>query len=296
MKSLSRSGDKSPVTVSESEAKAQESHPVADPEHLRSSYLNRLVQVTRKLYLSGIDTRAISCEADECLNLDAVYTSLLTHSVEKEELRLSDSPEKAVRLSALTLLDRHSRLVLLGYPGSGKSTFVNFVALCLAGERLNNEVAHLSRLTSPLPDDEGKETEERQPWSHGALIPVLIVLRDFAARGLSERAWDKSVLWHFIESELRSAMLGGFAPHLYKELMEQGGLILLDGLDEVSEADRCREQIKASVEEFAATFHTCRIVVTSRTYAYQKQSWRLSGFAEAELAFVRICRSRAGVF
>jgi predicted NACHT family NTPase len=115
---------------------------------------------------------------------------------------------------------------------------------------------------------------------------VRIILRDFAARGLPDSRKETTAedLWQFIESELNKGMLSEFSPHLRQELMEQGGIILLDGLDEVSEADNRREQIKSAVEDFAKTFDRCRIFVTSRTYAYQKQNWRLSGFAEAELA------------
>ncbi|MCP4608892.1 MAG: hypothetical protein GY845_09285, partial [Planctomycetes bacterium] len=66
--------------------------------------------------------------------------------------------------------------------------------------------------------------------------------------------------------------------------MNQGGLILLDGLDEVPEADLRREQIKQVVEDFTSIFMKCRILVTSRTYAYKEQAWRLFGFDEAVLA------------
>ena len=68
-----------------------------------------------------------------------------------------------------------------------------------------------------------------------------------------------------------------------KEELHHGALILLDGLDEVPDADDRREQIKHAVLKFAATFGHCRYLVTSRTYAYQRQDWKLPGFAEVQL-------------
>ncbi len=61
-------------------------------------------------------------------------------------------------------------------------------------------------------------------------------------------------------------------------------MILLDGLDEVPDADQRREQVKAAVQGFAEDFPSCRILVTSRTYAYQRQDWKLDGFAEVVLS------------
>jgi formylglycine-generating enzyme required for sulfatase activity len=263
------------------------------PEAMREAYLRHLVSKVSQVPLSGIDPKAAS-DSEARLELRAVYTGLCTMTPEEcQRLEDRDRQEPAQversRLSALAQLDRHDRLVLLGDPGSGKSTFVNFVALCLAGEILGLEEANLDRLTEPLPPDDERERDEElktQPWAHGAPLPLHVVLRDFAARGLppsEERATSKH-LWDFIAGELESAALGDYEKALRQELLKKGGLLLLDGLDEVPEAERRREQIKQAVAHFAGAFGKCRILVTSRTYAYQQQAWRLPNFQEAVLA------------
>ena len=50
------------------------------------------------------------------------------------------------------------------------------------------------------------------------------------------------------------------------------------------EAGELRTQIKNAVEDFAAVYFNCRFIITSRTYAYQKQDWKLKDFHEAVLA------------
>jgi formylglycine-generating enzyme required for sulfatase activity len=267
--------------------------PETDPASLRAAYLHRVLTTTGQLSLTGIDPKAAS-ETETRLALSAVYTALLTHTPagkEGEPFDLERNPAREPRaLSALEQLNQHPRLVLLGDPGSGKTTFVNFVALCLAGEALQRPEANLKVLTAPLPPDENarqqKEDPRPQPWTHGAILPVRIVLRDFAARSLPPAGTRATAqhLWRFIESELQAGALGAFAKPLLQELLEKGALILFDGLDEVPEAHQQRGQIKQAVEDFAATFRKCRLLVTSRTYAYQKQDWRLPGFEVTELA------------
>jgi formylglycine-generating enzyme required for sulfatase activity len=263
------------------------------PEDLRTAYLHHLTSRVSRVPLSGIDPKMAS-DSEAHLELHAVYTGLRTlTSQECEALGQRERPGpmrgEQRRLSALEQLDCHDRLVLLGEPGSGKSTFVNFMALCMAGEILGLESANLQRLTEPLPQDREGEEEgepERQPWTHGALLPVHVELRDFAARGLppvGEEATAKD-LWAFIVRELEDAALGAYEEPLARELLQGGGLLLLDGLDEVPEAERRREQIKQAVDDFAGTFRKCRVLVTSRTYAYQQQAWRLPEFEDAVLA------------
>ncbi len=251
---------------------------------LRHSYLNRILCNAGVLPLEGIDPK-ISCEAADQLSLGAVYTALLTLGTEHGEPTESRFREREPRrISALELLNRHPHMVLLGDPGSGKSTFVNFLAICHAGEGLGKGNINLKLLTRPLPDEEGEDQKEPQPWNHGFLLPVRVILRDFAARGLAEREGCASDLWQFIEADLKGAELSDFAPYLAWELLNKGGLILLDGLDEVPEAENRRFRIKKAVQDFISIFPKCRVLVTSRTYAYQKQEWRISGLFEAVLA------------
>lgn len=266
-----------------------------DPVTLRQAYLRYILTTSNQLSLAGVDPKATNTD-NERLELSAVYTALLTESREREMMGRQPQEREPRRLSALAQLNQHRQLVLLGDPGSGKSTFVNFVAGCLAGEALGHEHLNLARLTTPLPPDEDenrpqppsdKEDKPKpQPWHHGALLPVRVILRDLAAAGLppSGQAATAELWWRFVCQELQKASLDDCPALIRKELREKGGLLLFDGLDEVPSADEHRLHIKQIIEAVADAFPLCRILVTSRTYAYQKQAWRLPTFQETVLA------------
>ncbi len=258
----------------------------AEVKALQDAYLTWLLRKVGYVPLAEIDPKTAALEAETRLNLDAIYTALLTRGVEQG---LSQFPDKEFRhrpRSTLTHLNQHKHAVLLGNPGSGKSTFVNFVVMCLAGELLGDSHANLRVLTAPLPKTEQDEENPSQVWEHGALLPIRVILRDFAARGLPPSAQPASAqhLWAFVAQELQDAELGEFVPFLKAHLRTQGGIILFDGLDEVPDIAQRRTQINQVIEECASVFCPCRVVVTSRIYAYQEDIWQFADFTEAVLA------------
>ncbi len=245
-----------------------------DPQALLLTYLKQVVADTGTLNLTGVDRKTMSEREEARLELAAVYTALDTVAAADPEDRRSrarhpgDGLDERMRQPVLDFAANAPYAALLGDPGSGKTTFTNYLALCLAGEMLGLSRANLAMLG--------------EAWTPGALLPVRVVLREFAAQLNSGAAHDGR-LWDFIVRRL-GQNLAGFAPFLQKHLLEAGGLLILDGLDEVPEANQRRVTVKQAVVAFRRQFPRVRILLTSRTYAYQRQEWRLPDFAEAVLA------------
>lgn len=263
---------------------AAAAQPGADAQTLRNLYLAWVRQCANDLPLMAGDS-------GQPVQLASVYTALLTHgrgdSAILARKGASRRVEAAQRESALEALDQERLLVLLGGPGSGKTTFLNFVALCMAGELQRDAAVNLKLLRTPIPAEPGKPKRKEKPkaqrWRHGALLPVRVVLRDFAADLPAEgEPIDADTLLQFIVKRLPES-LRTHADALQSELLSAGGLILLDGLDEVPDAKSRRVQVKQAVQQFAGLYQNCRFLVTSRTYAYQHQDWKLNSFAEREL-------------
>lgn len=234
------------------------------PKVLLAHYLDALIADCQRLKLDVIDEKN-TVDAAAQLRLGAVYTNLLVDTpmedwVNEGPVNLDRKP-----LSAAAFASRHACAVILGKPGAGKTTFTDFLCLCISGEIRKRTEANLALLG----DD----------WEAGTPLPLRITLREYAAISLPQEL----SLWEHLKKGWKDA-LEGFADPVRRHLLERGGLLVLDGLDEVPEASGCREKVKAAIQAFQRDFPNVRLLVTSRTYAYLHQQWRLPGFESAELA------------
>ena len=138
------------------------------------------------------------------------------------------------RVSGLDAVERHSKLMILGKPGAGKTTFLKRLAtLCNLGE------------------------------FQAYRVPVFVTLKDFA------EASDQVSLLTYVNQQWSAC--GVQDTEMVTSLLEHGSaLVLLDGLDEVKETehDRALREIQAFTNQFRACqfVMTCRIAAREYTF------------------------------
>ena len=161
-------------------------------------------------------------------------------------------------LSALAAVILTQNLVLLGDPGSGKTTFLNHLAFSLAKESWKQ-----------IPD---------WPEPERDILPVAITLRDFAywIAGLEKtRQASAGLLWDYLQYDLEKSNLSFVAPCLENAFQNGRAMLLLDGLDEVPPGQESRGLIIKTVTEFQKRYDTSRYLVTCRVLSYQDPAWQL---------------------
>jgi len=233
--------------------------------------------------LSLIRLTAIRTGANDVLSLAEVYTAL---DVERMCEPVQDAPAR--RLSALEFVSAEPRAVLLGGSGSGKSCFLSWLALCLAGERLGKgiDLHHLHGFRG------GHNGGPPPIWTHGALLPLFVELLQFVRDhdhfpGPDTQADAQHLIGHITGKKARCTLPRELMPYVQDLLgprhRGRGALLLLDGLDGTPEDTR--HQIKRTIQAFVNAYPNCRVLVTSRPYAYRhNDAWNLDGFVVERLA------------
>jgi formylglycine-generating enzyme required for sulfatase activity len=207
-------------------------------------------------------------------------------SEEAEATKERSGHEGYIRhLTAIEAAAALTRLVLLGPAGSGKSTFVRYLALSLAGEALGKGDANLRLLSNlgsggPIPED--------LAWPHRGLLPFFVELKKLV-RSDAFRVEDAADVVLAYLREQAPEPSEGFGQFLQRAFAEEGArtLVVLDGLDETPAAETSRKRLCAVVAAFVDRCPRSRVLLTCRPYAYEPGSaWRLDGkgFAATSLA------------
>lgn len=253
------------------------------------TYLDHVIGRSDKVLLAGIDPKAGDPDTCKRLDLANVYIELATDlrrpPHEGEATRRRGGPdlkglpggENLIQVSALEAACDHRRLALTGKPGSGKTTFIRHLCLCLA--------QHLRH-----PDQGWLERLERSGWVDEALVPMVVELRFFArslppelkARPEPRALWD-----FFVQQSLKPNALDGLQASRLRTLEAGRALVIFEGLDEVPNGTQ-RGYVMQAIEAFAAAaqFKANRVIVTCRSRAYARTAPHLWDFtAEKPVEF-----------
>jgi len=220
-----------------------------------STYIDSLVQEVRNKVSSDIQRRCGSMRVLDMIQplaIDSIYTSVnilekisrnqrrsineLLEGCDLENFdRLSLGRVWQERIPGLEAVERHDKLLILGKPGAGKTTFLKWLALqCKAGKLHQNR------------------------------IPIFVTLKEFA------EAPKQPALIEFIAQQWTECRIENAQAAVEQVLQAGRSLILIDGLDEVraEDHDRVLNTIQQTSRQFDANqfVMTCRIATKEYTF------------------------------
>jgi predicted NACHT family NTPase len=243
------------------DAKRSSSQTVSKPEEID---LDALVSEVRDRVSANIQKRCGTMrvlDMEQPITIDSIYTSVnILEKISRNQRRsieeLLDGCEvenfdrfilgtvRQKRIPALEAAERHDKLMILGKPGAGKTTFLKWLALQCNG---------------------GKFSQNR--------VPLFITLKEFAE---TEGQPD---LLGFIAKQLTECGIENGAEVGENILHEGRSIVLLDGLDEVKAQDH--DRVLTTIRQTAEKFDASQFVITCRIAA---KEYIFEQFTEVEVA------------
>lgn len=227
-------------------------------------YLDYVISKYGTLTIFGID---LSDRSNAEWPLDAAYLSLEAVTTKETARHGENDGPAAQKLSQVKPADQslagHHHVLLRGVAGSGKTTLVQWLAVSAAKQQLGENLRHLyNRVPIVLP--------LRTLIRYGKLpgpSDFLAAVRNPLA-GIQPKGWAENILSH------------------------KRGLLLVDGIDEISEHDR--ERVRDWLRDLMLAFPQNMWLVTSRPSAVNDDWLATEGFVE--LSLIAMGRSDVAAF
>ena len=237
----------------------QMDHPARVLPQDRISYLNALRQDYLQIPLTVLGEEVSGSRA---VTLEEVFVSLEVTQKNLDELKESDHwmrEESGEPVAALEAIKDCNQVVLLGDPGSGKSSLVKYILADLAN----------------------CEVKDQEPIVTGAkgLLPMLIILRDLAPALSSTDLPDEhnkrraALVQLIVEQAMKNAEtlhVPEFAEGIRRAFVDQKVFLVLDGLDEVPY--ELRSLVREAVGAVLNQFNLPRVIITCRIRSYSGAS------------------------
>jgi formylglycine-generating enzyme required for sulfatase activity len=246
-----------------------------DPAQAMPTYLTHVIDRYQHLQLQGIRS------AGELVSIDLEQIYVTLNAVQKRTVPEEEMDKMLGRLGQRVPGDKHlaeememlrerevevvlsvnealadRRLAVLGAPGCGKTTFLQYLALTYARDWRGDELG-LVRDRLGLAE---------------RLMPVFLPLRDFARHlraQYPDAGTDGPALLLDYLSQYFAAQEIPLPRDFFRARLEDGeAAVLLDGMDEVADPE-LRRRVARIIEAFTRRYPDNRYVVTSRIVGYQ---------------------------
>jgi formylglycine-generating enzyme required for sulfatase activity len=217
-------------------------------------YLRYLVQSQTRISLLAIDPSAV--EPSRNLHLSDIF--IAPYSFQQRPPSSSRESDREP-ISMLEAIADDRRVLILGDPGSGKTTFLKYLVGDVARQRFGEAKELPSEITG---------------------FPLLVRARDYASISPEEMALP---FVEFLARHLASLGFSDLIDYVKGQLAAGECIILMDGLDELV-SERHRRQIVTQIEDFGFQYPDNRIIITGRIASLQDVPLFSAGWARHVIA------------